>query len=305
MGETKNDAINHAPNLCRSLYHLARFELKRLIRSPSLVLTHIVVSAAMGIVVGIVYYKMRNDLKGTLNRLFSLFTMMTFCALMGTSAVSLFQGVEKLRFIRERASGYYSTLSYLMAKLLFDDLFLRLIPSVIFSIITYKMINYAKVWTESDFYNSTSKTILPGSVCSASKMPFQRLGACADELKKAAISEKLPVSQLMESMKFYRSLPVFCLIMFLTSSISSSLCAAIGMLTSTNRVGTFVAVLMILIFTMFSGALINNNLLANGSWVFGWMRFVSPFEYALEGLLVSHISRSVRVKSSGNIPFVC
>ena len=198
LGENRSGNVNHGSGFCWSLYHLARFELKRLLRSPLLAITHIVVSIAMSSVVGLVYYKMQNDLKGTLNRLFSLFTMMTFCALMGTSAVSLFQGIEKLRYLRERASGYYSTLSYLMTRMFFDDLFLRLIPSITFSVIAYKMINYEKVWTEDDFYNSTSKTILPGSVCSASKMPFQRLGACADELNKAAISRNLSVTELME-----------------------------------------------------------------------------------------------------------
>ena len=40
---------------------------------------------------------------------------------------------------------------------------------------------------------------------------------------------------------------------------------------------------------MFSGALINNNLLQSGSWLFGWLRYASPFGYALEGLLVSQM----------------
>ena len=35
--------------------------------------------------------------------------------------------------------------------------------------------------------------------------------------------------------------------------------------------------------------MINNNLLQSGSWLFGWLRYVSPFEYALEGLLISQM----------------
>ena len=273
----------------RSLYYLTCLERKRIFRSPMLIFVHLLLSIIMGGVIGIVYYNMRNDLKGTLNRLFSLFTTMTFCALMGTSAVSLFQGNDKIRFLRERASGYYSTFTFLITRVIFDDFFMRFIPSVIFSIIAYNLINYEKVWKEQDFYNVTSQEVLPGSICSSSKLPFQRLGSCLEVFNEAATNSNMSTTELKDSMEFYRSLPIFTFFLMITSSIASNICSTIGALTTTNRVGTFVSVLLILLFTMFSGALINNNLLQSGSWLFGWLRYVSPFEYALEGLLISQM----------------
>ncbi len=273
----------------RSFYYLTGFERKRICRSPHLILAHLLLSIVMGSVVGIVYYNMRNDLKGTLNRLFSLFTIMTFCALMGTSAVSLIQGNEKIRFLRERASGYYSTMSFLATKIILDDFFMRLIPSIVFSLIAYNLINYSKVWKEGDFYNVTSSKILPGSVCSTSNMPFQRAGSCLNVFENSVAKSGTTEVELKASMAFYRSLPVFGGLLFLTSTIASNICTTVGVLTNTNRVGTFVSVLLILLFTMFSGALINNNLLHDGSWLFGWLRYVSPFEYVLEGLLIGQM----------------
>eukprot|EP00943_MAST-04B_sp_MAST-4B-sp1_P003347 g3347.t1 len=273
----------------RSFYYLIGFERKRICRSPHLILAHLLLSIVMGCVVGIVYYNMRNDLKGTLNRLFSLFTIMTFCTLMGMSAVSLIQGNEKVRFLRERASGYYSTMSFLATKVILDDFFMRLIPSIIFSLIAYNLINYSKVWEEDDFYNITSSKILPGSVCSTSSMPFQRAGSCLNVFDNSVAKSGMTEVELKASMAFYRSLPIFGVLLFLASTISSNICVTVGVLTNTNRVGTFVSVLLILLFTMFSGALINNNLLHDASWLFGWLRYVSPFEYVLEGLLIGQM----------------
>jgi hypothetical protein len=273
----------------RALCVLCAAEMKRVCRFPSLFLVHAGLSVFMALVLGGVYYGMQADLKGTLNRLFSLFTMVTFVALLGMSAVSLFQGHEKIRFLRERASGYYSTFPFTLSKVVFDDMLFRLIPCVVFTVIVYNLVDYRRVWTEHDFYNATSGLMKPGSLCAKAGLPFQRAGICVKKLTESVIARGVTIEELMQSMAFFRSAPVMGLILFLTSTIASSLCATVGVITTTNRTGSFVAVLIILLFTMFNGALINNNLLQSGGSYSAWLRYVSPFGFAMEGLLIGQM----------------
>ena len=273
----------------RAFCVLCAAEMKRVCRFPSLFLVHAGLSVFMALVLGGVYYGMQADLKGTLNRLFSLFTMVTFVALLGMSAVSLFQGHEKIRFLRERASGYYSTFPFTLSKVVFDDMLFRLIPCVVFTVIVYNLVDYRRVWTEHDFYNATSGLMKPGSLCAKAGLPFQRAGICVEKLTESVIARGVTIEELMQSMAFFRSAPVMGLILFLTSTIASSLCATVGVITTTNRTGSFVAVLIILLFTMFNGALINNNLLQSGGSYSAWLRYVSPFGFAMEGLLIGQM----------------
>ena len=70
---------------------------------------------------------------------------------MGTTAVSMFQGDRRNSFLRQRASGYFGTYSYMFVKSAFDDILYRFVPCLIFSSIAYNLINFQKVWTEDDF----------------------------------------------------------------------------------------------------------------------------------------------------------
>merc|ERR1711871_1025865 len=87
----------------------------------------------------------------------------------------------------------------------------------------------------------------------------------------------------------FRSVYMLGILLYLTGSIASGLCSIVGVVTATNRTGSFVSVLLILFFVMFSGALINNNLLKDGGWGFNWMRYVSPFGFAFEGMLIGQM----------------
>jgi ABC-type multidrug transport system ATPase subunit len=275
----------------RALCLLAELERKALCRAPRLVAVHLALSALMGGVVGGVYYGMKVNLKGTLNRLFSLFTMMTFVALMGTSAVSLFQGTAKLRFLRERASGYYTTLPYTVSKVLFDDLFLRLAPCACFVAIAYAMVDYGRVYTEADFYNATTGTMTAvGSICARTGIPLQLVGSCAADMQKGvAAGGYAGLAEMEAEYAAYRSVYALGLLLYLTASVASGICSVVGVATATNRTGSFVSVLLILLFIMFSGALINNNLLREGGWGVNWVRIASPFGYAFEGMIIGQM----------------
>ena len=55
------------------------------------------------------------------------------------SSLSLFAN-ERILFMRERANGYYSPLTYFCAKVLFDILPLRVVPPMMFGAIVYGLV---------------------------------------------------------------------------------------------------------------------------------------------------------------------
>ena len=82
---------------------------------------------------------------------------------------------------------------------------------------------------------------------------------CEDQelaLKNSGIHS---LQDLQENIAFFRSFPMFTVSMYLAATVSSKICGIIGALTETSRTGNFVAVLVLLFFLMFSGALINNQ----------------------------------------------
>ena len=90
-------------------------------------------------------------------------------------------------------------------------------------------------------------------------------------------------------MAFFRSFPMFTVSMYLAATVSSKICGIIGALTETSRTGNFVAVLVLLFFLMFSGALINNQTVQHGSFLISWIRYISPYGFILESLLIGQM----------------
>eukprot|EP00943_MAST-04B_sp_MAST-4B-sp1_P000183 g183.t1 len=97
------------------------------------------------------------------------------------------------------------------------------------------------------------------------------------------------MKELEDNMQFFRSLPVYAISLYLASTVSSTLCTIIGALTKDSRSGNFVSVLVLLFFLMFSGALINNQTVKDGSILFSWIRYISPYGFVLESLLIAQM----------------
>jgi drug/metabolite transporter (DMT)-like permease len=55
---------------------------------------------------------------------------------------------ERLLFMRERANGYYSPITYFAAKVVFDIIPLRLLPPIIMGAIVYPMVGLIPAWPE-------------------------------------------------------------------------------------------------------------------------------------------------------------
>ncbi|KAF9336178.1 hypothetical protein BG006_009447 [Podila minutissima] len=126
---------------------LADRTLKNIYRDPMLMLSHYCMSIFLGLLCGALFYKVTNDIPGFQNRMGVFFFM---CALFGFSCLSILPSFahERILFVRERANGYYSPLTYFSTKVLFDIVPLRVIPPMLMGLIVYNMVGLVEGWTE-------------------------------------------------------------------------------------------------------------------------------------------------------------
>ncbi|KAF9196484.1 hypothetical protein BGZ50_000104 [Haplosporangium sp. Z 11] len=148
---------NHSSGKAVSTYHqaswwsqfkiLADRTLKNIYRDPMLMLSHYCMSIFLGLLCGALFYKVTNDIPGFQNRMGVFFFM---CALFGFSCLSILPSFahERILFVRERANGYYSPLTYFLSKVLFDIVPLRVIPPMLMGLIIYNMVGLVEGWRE-------------------------------------------------------------------------------------------------------------------------------------------------------------
>jgi ATP-binding cassette subfamily G (WHITE) protein 2 len=124
-----------------------------------------VVPICLAILVGCLYmntdYTFENGVK---NRLGAIFFIVSNEVFLNLSALELFMK-ERILFAHENASGYYRVSTYFTSKLLCDILLLRLIPSIVFSLISYFMIQFQQTIEKFFIYQLA---IFSTAVCSAS-----------------------------------------------------------------------------------------------------------------------------------------
>ncbi|KAK9712006.1 FAD-dependent urate hydroxylase [Basidiobolus ranarum] len=115
---------------------------KNLYRNPYLMLTHYVISVFLAVLCGLLFYQVTNDIAGFQNRMGVFFFV---CALFGFGCLTSLQvfASERILFVRERANGYYSPITYFASKVMFDIVPLRVIPPILLGIIIYNMVGLA------------------------------------------------------------------------------------------------------------------------------------------------------------------
>ncbi|GBF87535.1 ABC transporter Adp1 [Raphidocelis subcapitata] len=121
---------------CAVLYWRAFTNMRR---EPRLLLLHIVVAAALGLVVGAVFFRLDSSNVGLQNRLGAMFFAL---ALFGWTSVSVVDGLvlERELVEREVAGHYYGGGTYLLSSLVLDGLLLRTLPALLFSGLMYPMV---------------------------------------------------------------------------------------------------------------------------------------------------------------------
>ncbi|KAG0148836.1 hypothetical protein CROQUDRAFT_379944 [Cronartium quercuum f. sp. fusiforme G11] len=118
---------------------LSKREWINLKRDPTLFWMHALVALVTGVFVGAMYFQAKVTIAGFQNRIGSLLFLGAIISFSALSALNNFLHV-RLLFMRERASNYYSPPAWLLSRLVFDLIPLRLIPALVMSIIVYYMV---------------------------------------------------------------------------------------------------------------------------------------------------------------------
>ncbi|KAF2089160.1 transporter, ABC superfamily [Saccharata proteae CBS 121410] len=111
---------------------------RNLYRNPMLMLTHYAIAIILAVFLGFLFYGLTDDIAGFQNRLGLFFFLLALFGFSTLTSLTVFS-TERLLFVRERAKGYYSPVSYFAAKVIFDIVPLRLIPPIIMGAIVYPM----------------------------------------------------------------------------------------------------------------------------------------------------------------------
>ncbi|KAI9825855.1 MAG: hypothetical protein M1832_000796 [Thelocarpon impressellum] len=120
---------------------------RNLYRNPMLMLTHYAIAILLAVLSGFLFYGLTDDIKGFQNRLGLFFFVLALFGFSTLTSLTVFAS-ERLLFVRERANGYYSPVTYFAAKVIFDIVPLRLIPPLIMGSIVYPMVGLVPAWPE-------------------------------------------------------------------------------------------------------------------------------------------------------------
>ncbi|KAL8880675.1 MAG: hypothetical protein Q9198_001960 [Flavoplaca austrocitrina] len=124
---------------------LSRRTWRNLYRNPMLMLTHYAIAILLAVLSGYLFYGLTDDIKGFQNRLGLFFFILALFGFSTLTSLTVFSS-ERLLFVRERANGYYSPVTYFAAKVVFDIVPLRIIPPIIMGAIVYPMTGLVPEW---------------------------------------------------------------------------------------------------------------------------------------------------------------
>ncbi|XP_034063177.1 broad substrate specificity ATP-binding cassette transporter ABCG2-like [Gymnodraco acuticeps] len=120
-----------------------RWVLKRtfqnLLLNPQTSFAQIGVTLFLALIIGFIFFGVKNDASGLQNRTGALFFLTINQCFSSLSSAELFIRERKL-FIHEYISGYYRVSVYFLCKMLSDIIALRTIPAIVFSCVSYFMI---------------------------------------------------------------------------------------------------------------------------------------------------------------------
>ncbi|XP_052055420.1 ATP-binding cassette sub-family G member 3 isoform X2 [Apodemus sylvaticus] len=103
---------------------------------PWVTVIQAVITVILATVVGTAFRVLKNDCIEVQTRAGLLYLLTVFQCITSVSAGELFV-IDRVRFLHEHSSGYYTVSSYFFGKLLAELIPRRLLPSIIFTLITY------------------------------------------------------------------------------------------------------------------------------------------------------------------------
>ncbi|XP_074849744.1 broad substrate specificity ATP-binding cassette transporter ABCG2-like [Carettochelys insculpta] len=131
--------ITYTTSFFHQLKWISKRTFKNLIGNPQASVAQLCVTVFLGLVVGAIFFGIKDDYSGVQNRVGAMFFMTTNQCFSSISAIELFI-VEKKIFIHEYISGYYRVSSYFISKLMADLIPMRTLPAVAFTCIIYFML---------------------------------------------------------------------------------------------------------------------------------------------------------------------
>ncbi|CAL8331717.1 unnamed protein product [Lota lota] len=136
---TAAHTITYNSSFCHQLHWVIKRTFRNLLLNPQTSVAQVGVSIFLALIVGTIFFGVKNDQSGIQNRMGALFFITTNQCFSSVSAAELFITERKL-FVHEYISGYYRVSVYFLSKVLSDILVLRTIPAAIFSLVSYFMI---------------------------------------------------------------------------------------------------------------------------------------------------------------------
>ncbi|XP_056299345.1 broad substrate specificity ATP-binding cassette transporter ABCG2 isoform X2 [Pseudoliparis swirei] len=112
---------------------------RNLMLNPQTSVAQIAVTLFLALVVGAIFFDVKEDQSGIQNRFGALFFIVVNQCFSSLSSAELFIAERKL-FIHEYISGYYRVSVYFLSKVLSDIITLRTVPAIMFSCVAYFMI---------------------------------------------------------------------------------------------------------------------------------------------------------------------
>jgi ATP-binding cassette subfamily G (WHITE) protein 2 len=147
------------------MWYVSQRAFRNSFRNSTLMIMQTIVPICLAILVGFLYMNTDNTVEnGVKNRLGAIFFIVSNEVFLNLSALELFMK-ERILFAHENASGYYRVSTYFISKLLCDIILLRFIPSIVFSLISYFMIQFQRTIQKFLIYQLA---IFATAVCSAS-----------------------------------------------------------------------------------------------------------------------------------------
>jgi hypothetical protein len=105
---------------------------------------------------GYLYFGISDDIEAFQNRMGLFFFILSLFGFSTLTSLNVFAS-ERILFVRERANGYYSPITYFAAKVnvlrslnqvIFDIIPLRVLPPIIMGLIIYPMVGLVSGWRE-------------------------------------------------------------------------------------------------------------------------------------------------------------
>ncbi|UJR32419.1 hypothetical protein I4U23_019881 [Adineta vaga] len=152
IDDSSDDGIYTVQKVDRSFLsdfiYVSQRTLRNAIRNYALLTWQIAVAIILGVLTGLLYYQLpRTSDSGVQNRLGGIFFIVVNQIFSTATALEPFIK-ERTLFIHENVSGYYSITTLFLAKLICDLLPMRVIPSIVFSLISYFMVGLQKTATK-------------------------------------------------------------------------------------------------------------------------------------------------------------